>query len=745
LPEAQPGPPVVPVPELPEETPFEEPADGPEQEAEIPVPPARPVEDATGPLPPFNLAEAVRYKDKEEPGLVIIKPEPPFPLVNSKKEAEAEKNGRTEDLILAAEADELLELTELVIPTAGPIARPIAEMAEAPENALATTPEEPAETIQALDQPPAGQYAAADTPVSFLAGLAEILPESASDATPKTLDPVEDADDALSGLDEALNCLDRLARAEAVNKADLRVFNLSSLVRRLHAETVELAESRGIALSWFVSPSLDLLYKGDEKTLRLTLGHMLRGAVESARDGAIQLAVRPAPEGADLLRFSLTDSALTPDSPRPPARLLSRAWELACASQGSFSIEFVPERGTSINFSLRLKPLEDEDYIEAAQSGFRPELRRTAGPNAAPAADARPPIRRLDEMTGLAEPAAGLAGTGDLDGPLDAAVLDGVALSSPAAHPVRDSIVIADPADSGRRLIARRLGGLPYARIEAASLREAVQACSWGNVALVILDGELAADEVGQALASIEAEGAAAGRPPVPSLCLLSHMSQCERLLKAGCTACQVKSENREEFQALVQSLTTEELRSPAQFNAGPARFDSSLEEPEPSVSMLDMIVSSLDSESAELEKSGDEAPERKNNQTGGQARRAGQAEPDFGSGALTRLSGASGEYMASALVPMIPGFLDVMREDLRTLEDGVAGMKFAQVQEVTARVQSRSRTYGLSNLERMAACVERAAQAKDREAVGDLAEELALMCRRYLNSLRETHDNASK
>jgi HPt (histidine-containing phosphotransfer) domain-containing protein len=165
---------------------------------------------------------------------------------------------------------------------------------------------------------------------------------------------------------------------------------------------------------------------------------------------------------------------------------------------------------------------------------------------------------------------------------------------------------------------------------------------------------------------------------------------------------------------------------------------------------MLDMIVSSLDSESAELEKGGDEAPERNSHQTGGQA---GQAEPDFGpglgagfgSGALTRLSGAGGEYMASAMVPMIPGFLDVMREDLRTLEDGVAGMKFAQVQEVTARMQSRSRTYGLSNLERMAACVERAAQAKDREAVNDLAEELALMCRRYLNSLRKTHDNASK
>jgi HPt (histidine-containing phosphotransfer) domain-containing protein len=100
---------------------------------------------------------------------------------------------------------------------------------------------------------------------------------------------------------------------------------------------------------------------------------------------------------------------------------------------------------------------------------------------------------------------------------------------------------------------------------------------------------------------------------------------------------------------------------------------------------------------------------------------------------------------MVSAMVPMIPGFLDVMRENLRALEDGVAGMSFAQVQEVTARMQSQSRTYGLSNLERMAACVERAAQAKDREAVSDLAEELALMCRRYLNSLQETHASASK
>lgn len=681
-----------------EEAPLlEEPA---ETEPDPALSPAPAVEDATREIAPFNLTDVVWYKDQEEPGLVIIKPgslaEPPFPLAQPGKDEPAQV------AVPASENEEPLELTELVLPleAAAPEAVEIAEAAEPfpAEEAAA------AELVEAAAAPSIGPAEA------------------------------EEAEDSLSGLDEALNCLDRLARAEAMNKADLRVFNLSSLVRRIHAETVELAERRGIALSWFVSPSLDLLYKGDEKTLRLTLSHMLRGAVESARDGAIQLAVRPAPEGENLIRFSLTDSALTPDSPRPPARLLSRAWELACASQGSFSIEFVPERGTSINFSLRLKPLEDEDYIEAAQQGF--QLARRPAQN-------RPQPRGLDEMTGLAEAPAG---TKDLDGPLAAEVLDGVALSAQSARagrPVRDSIVIVDPADSGRRLIARRLGSLPYDKVEAASLREAAQACSWGNVALLILDGELQPDEVRQALAAVDAEEAAGGRPPVPSLCLLTHMSQCERLLKAGCTACQVKSENREEFQALVQRLIQEELK-----RSGPDRASSpvgaGLADLGQSISMLDMIVSSLDSESAELEKSGHEDP----------ARQAGPAQSapagpglgvGFDTGALTRLAGASGEYMDSAMVPMIPGFLDVMRENLQALEDGVAGMKFAQVQEVTARMQSQSKTYGLSNLERMAACVERAAQAKDREAVSDLSEELALMCRRYLNSLRETHESASR
>ncbi|MDL2307071.1 hypothetical protein LJC48_03465 [Desulfovibrio sp. OttesenSCG-928-C06] len=952
----------------------------------------------------------------------------------------------------------------------------------------------------------------------------------------------ENLEDILDKLGDALARMDRITAVQSPDQGRAQsIFNLSNLIRKAHAEVIPLAEGRGVTLSWFVSPSLPLLYKGDEDSIRSAITYMLQGAVESAEAGAVQLSVRQSPEGGEgFIRFSLTDSSMSPNSMRKPARLLSRAWELARASQGSFTIEFVPSRGTSIHFSLLLRPLvEDEDawiqkkdtpmqlarlpwddegplsiWSEQQDSSSRDgaELTGTdsteeddvaplhpvdeaasednAGFSDAAAsavlqstAEAAQPVPAQDEADAYAEDAPDTADAPDNAGPLtdeaaaedapeqqdesaqpeDVAMLDdesteGEAISTddvidasegdsdygtvtpeaidsadglmtqdeaaaqdesvtqgeqlaldetnlaeetapqsgdffadgtaPSGHddlhadqneelivddgqfteqdeelielpveavvqaheahadhedstgqpddvnngtlaedgitasddsatasqdnaqdpednaaaleevlndendaeqdstlqeqltdnsapdapedesspdsesdtetpdaltlamaalsatvqkPVvnlepRTEIVIADMAASGRRLIERRLSGLPHLRCEARSPEEIVRACAGHSIGLIILDADMPEEDVREALLAVNAAEANDGWPPVPSLCLLSHSSQEERMLLAGCTACQVKTASRNSFQELVLRLAPhhaaqpvaaeqESATAPTSQNrqtqqvtlAWPAapghaeqpdqpedtpeplidafegsRFaadaeaaaqttsDSTAdaphtaaksEKPDRSVPMLDLIVSSLDAESAENADNTENAenaeaekavsavygtngyPNFAQSQQEAQADAANGSEPKDAdseeNAGRTRLSGllpdAPAEYMDSSMLSFIPGFLEVLQETITDLAKGVNSRNATLVQDVSLRMRIQGETFGLSNLERMASCVERAAEAEDQEAIGDLAEELLNLGNRYLTTLRLTYQDWEK
>jgi hypothetical protein len=369
-----------------------------------------------------------------------------------------------------------------------------------------------------------------------------------------------------------------------------------------------------------------LLYKGDEDSLKNALGYLLKGAAEYAESGVIQLTVRQdAERGEDFVQFSLTDSSMNPQSARRPAKILSRAWELARASQGSFSINFLPDRGTSINFTLKLQALQDKDNVwasekkaagqisaaqpvggdsfpdlsnidisreEAAektdQSG-PPELEETLVPEAEQAEAAASEEEQEFENSGQPERtvvSASIAGVADFE-ELELALREQAAEkpgeksdsdnASEPGGPVRDTIIVADLAASGRRLMARRLGTLPHFRLEARNAGEIVQGCAWGNVCLIIFDGDLPENDIKNALLEVNANEARAGRPPVPSLGLLSHISQSARMRKVGCTECQVKTASQEKFLDLVLRLAPlpprEEKPAPApkEENAGNA------------------------------------------------------------------------------------------------------------------------------------------------------------------------------
>lgn len=100
---------------------------------------------------------------------------------------------------------------------------------------------------------------------------------------------------------------------------------------------------------------------------------------------------------------------------------------------------------------------------------------------------------------------------------------------------------------------------------------------------------------------------------------------------------------------------------------------------------------------------------------------------------------------MDSSMLALVPGFLEVLQETIIDLAKGVNTRNAELVREVSSRMRGQGKTFGLSNLERMASCVERAAEAGDQEAIGDLAEELLNLSNRYLTTLRLTHQDWEK
>ncbi|WP_291438454.1 7TM-DISM domain-containing protein [Desulfovibrio sp.] len=138
-------------------------------------------------------------------------------------------------------------------------------------------------------------------------------------------------------------------------------FNLQHMVREAHDAVSAAAENAGIGLAWYMPPLLGHMYEGQAQTLRETLSLLLESAVRATSRGAVHLSVRRVPESADPghLLFTVTDTG-TGIPPRNRSTLaLARAWELAGTNNCYLNVECAPQ-GTSISFTLRLKPLEHD-------------------------------------------------------------------------------------------------------------------------------------------------------------------------------------------------------------------------------------------------------------------------------------------------------------------------------------------------------------------------------------------------
>ncbi len=147
-------------------------------------------------------------------------------------------------------------------------------------------------------------------------------------------------------------------------------FNLQHLVREAHDAVSATAENAGIGLAWYMPPQLGHMYEGQAQTLRETLCMLLESAVRATSRGAVHLSVRRVPESADPghLLFTVTDTG-TGLPPRNRSTLaVTRAWELAGTNNCYLNVECGPQ-GTTISFTLRLKPLEHEATAPETRHG----------------------------------------------------------------------------------------------------------------------------------------------------------------------------------------------------------------------------------------------------------------------------------------------------------------------------------------------------------------------------------------
>jgi CheY-like chemotaxis protein len=298
----------------------------------------------------------------------------------------------------------------------------------------------------------------------------------------------------------------------------------------------------------------------------------------------------------------------------------------------------------------------------------------------------------------------------------------------------REYIVLADPAPSGRRSLARRLEGLPFKLVEAANAKEVVKACAAQDVGLIIFDSDMPESEVREALQRVNSAGpgGAAGRPPVPALGLILHASQNERLLRLGCVECQINSVSRSQFQQTVlrlcpcpESSLAEEgaLSRPKAASAAPY---SGAGKKKWRVPLLDLIISSLD----------ENAPDKEQE----------EGSPASGKEAgLCRVAGTQNDYLRADMLPHIPDFLIVLEDTLEDLDKARREMDLEAVHRLASRMIEQAAAYGLEALENMARCAEKAAQAQDQEAVGYIAEDLSTLGRRYLVNLNLTYARRGK
>lgn len=142
------------------------------------------------------------------------------------------------------------------------------------------------------------------------------------------------------------------------------VFNLQQVLRNAHDSIAGIAEYSGITLSWYMTPHLGPIFKGDARALEEILRLLLESATRSTTNGVIKLSARRVPESQDNghILFTVEDDGHGYPPNDRSSLALARAWELAGANGGYLSVDS-SSKGSTISFSAHFTPMDDNAEV----------------------------------------------------------------------------------------------------------------------------------------------------------------------------------------------------------------------------------------------------------------------------------------------------------------------------------------------------------------------------------------------
>lgn len=320
------------------------------------------------------------------------------------------------------------------------------------------------------------------TPVHSVVGVADLLAETALDLEQRRhMGVFKRSSDALTRL---VDDLGDLARIEA-QRVTLKSVPIS-LVTLLHEQIGPLradAEAKGVQVQLSLSADLPRTVSGDVKRLTQVVSQVIGAAVRNTRQGRVNVEVRPHARHSDLVRFTVTDTSLSPVTGRLAS--LMEPFE-----QGPTDAR---RRQSAIGQAL------SERLVELM--GGKLTLRHTEGKGSctifsvllpAPCTTAPAPAV-VDRPANAAELARGETVPASAPTTTPLPVLDGLhgSEANNSARPGLVSVLLVDDNYSTRELIESMLDRKRYTVVPCSSAREALDALNLAAFDIVLMDLEM--------------------------------------------------------------------------------------------------------------------------------------------------------------------------------------------------------------------------------------------------------------
>lgn len=275
---------------------------------------------------------------------------------------------------------------------------------------------------------------------------------------------------------------------------------------------------------------------------------------------------------------------------------------------------------------------------------------------------------------------------------------------SPEAHkeiplsPNRSQILVADDVASNRQLISFFLEGMPYTTVEAKDGQHAIDTYMHNPAGLILIDADMPVISGPECVKKIRHFEQKQKISAVPIIGLTSRENEVTQMHEAGCTAVLTKPLSRHRLRETIKTL------APVSTESVPESEDIPLDTHELTQTLVSSEITEHD-----VIFTNEDPP----------------VDPPS---------------LDTALIPLIPGLQINLADSLNEIETSLQQKNSQEVKNAANAISATADSFGLKSLERMAKCVERAAQANDLEAISALLPDLQNLLEKTQKALEDIH-----